>query len=190
MASRTDADRSALIRKLNDLIELDHDAIVAYRAAIERLESEVYRRRLAQFCEDHERHTQQLGARVEKLGGRPAKGPDAMRLLTKGKVLFADLVGNDHAILFAMRTNEEVTNRRYELAIAMDNLDAVTMRLLKRNLSDERRHRRWLVARLDRKPTSRRRASTGTTAKAKTKASTKRRATSSTRSAASKRTSR
>lgn len=137
-----------LIRKLNDLIELDFDAIEAYTAAVARLKNPDYRYQLEAFCGDHERHTRNLSVLVRRMGGEPAKGPDAMRLLTKGKVVIGALVG-DYAILLAMRANEEVTNKRYEVALAADgNLDAETRSTLESNLADERRHREWIAQQL------------------------------------------
>lgn len=134
-----------IIEKLNDLIELDFDAIEAYRAAIERLGNPAYKQRLEEFCKDHERHTQNLAALVMKHGGKASRGPDVKRFLTKGKVVIADLVGDDHAILLAMRANEEVTNKRYELALNVNtDMDAETRSTLEANLGDERRHREWI----------------------------------------------
>ncbi len=141
------ADNDKVINKLNDLIELDFDAIEAYQAAIERLESPEYKRTLGEFLADHERHTRNLRDLVIKLGGKPSDGPDFKRYLTKGKVVLADLVGQDRAILLAMRVNEEVTNKRYELALASDGgMDAQTRQTVEANLADERRHREWIQA--------------------------------------------
>lgn len=139
-----------VIKKLNDLIELDFDAIEAYEAAIERLESPEYRSKLNEYCEDHRRHTRDLTAQVTRLGGSPETGPGAMRLLTKGKVVIADIVAGDHAILTAMRANEEVTNKRYEMALEADGMDPETRAVVAANLEDERRHRAWISAQLDR----------------------------------------
>lgn len=154
-----------VIRKLNDLIELDFDAIEAYQAAIERLQSPTYRRKLKEFMTDHQRHTRKLSARVEEFGGAPARGPDLMRYLTKGQVLFAKLIAGDRAILMAMRVNEEVTNRRYELALAVNGMDAETRRLVEENLDDERRHREWISAQLERRRASPRVARTPASAR-------------------------
>ncbi|MGE5616002.1 MAG: PA2169 family four-helix-bundle protein [Bacillota bacterium] len=139
-----------IIDKLNDLIELDFDAIEAYQAAIERLKNPSYKSRLAEFCKDHERHTKNLAELVAKLGGEPSRGPDVKRFLTKGKVVIADIVGDDHAILMAMRANEEVTNKRYELALnANTDMDAQTRSTIEANLGDERRHREWISEHLN-----------------------------------------
>lgn len=138
----------SVTRKLNDLIELDYDAIEAYQAAIDRLKSQEFKDRLTAFCADHERHTTNLGLLVAAHGGTPAKGPDLMRILTKGKVVIADLIGDDYAILLAMRANEEVTNKRYEIALEVDGMDPETRKQVEENLADERRHRDWIEAQL------------------------------------------
>lgn len=141
------------IRKLNHLLELDYDAVEAYEAAIAGLTDPKNQKALAVYCGDHRRHTQVLSELVIALGGKPARGPDWRRVLTVGKVQLAKLVGGDRAILIAMRINEEVTNRRYELAIAMGGMDATTLKAVRANLADERRHRLWISRRLKGQPT-------------------------------------
>ncbi|MCC2656891.1 MAG: ferritin-like protein [Panacagrimonas sp.] len=137
-----------VIKALNELIELDHDAIEAYRAAIDRLESPDFKSALTAYCADHERHTRNLSDVVRRLGGTPASGPDMKKFLTKGKVVLADLVGGDHAILTAMRMNEEVTNKAYEAALNVD-MDPEARAVVASNLEDERRHRAWIQSQLD-----------------------------------------
>lgn len=141
---------SKTTKLLNELIALDFDAIEAYEAAIARIESPIYKSTLATFCGDHERHTQSLAVQVSRMGDTPASGPDLKKFLTKGKVVVADMIGSDHAILVAMRVNEEVTNKAYEAALKADDLDVMTRGLLEANLADERRHRAWLVEEIER----------------------------------------
>jgi uncharacterized protein (TIGR02284 family) len=136
-----------LDRLLNALIELDYDAIEAYRAAITRLQGSEDRQQLATFMADHERHTRELAPLVSALGKEPAKGADVLQWLTKGKVIIASLVG-DKAILMAMKTNEDDTNVAYERAIARTDLPSDVRVVIERNLSDERRHRAYIEARL------------------------------------------
>lgn len=135
-----------LIKELNDLIALDYDAIDAYQAAIDRLEDPTAASQLRTFMADHERHTVELGACVSQLGGDPARKGDLKRILTKGKVVLAGLVG-DRRIMEAMRSNEDDTNRQYEKALQIEGLarHSQVQALLERNLSDERRHRAWIV---------------------------------------------
>ena len=128
---------------LNQLIALDYDAIAAYEAAIDRLDDERFRRQLAEFKRDHERHINYLSDQVRELGGEPAAGPDAKQILTKGKVVLADLAG-DKAILKAMESNEEQTNAAYEKAVMQLKGDVATQNAVQENLEDERRHRAWL----------------------------------------------
>lgn len=140
-------DKDEVISNLNDLIELDYDAIEAYQAAINRLESTQYKTSLREFMGDHKRHIKELSSLVSGEGGTPAKEADAKKFLTKGKVILANLAGDD-AILKAMKANEEVTNITYEKAVEKgypDNIQTV----LKKALADERRHKEWLVKTLE-----------------------------------------
>lgn len=139
---------SNFIQMLNDLIELDYDAIEAYTAAINRLEDASSREYFAQFRSDHERHTQELTQLVTDLGGTPSTGPSFKHYLTQGKVVLADLFG-DEAILGAMKTNEDDTNTAYERAVNHDKKPAIAHDVLKQGLADERRHRAWIENRID-----------------------------------------
>lgn len=134
-------------RLVCDLIELDYDALDAYRAAIDRLEDFMVQQQLRAFMADHERHVRELTAFVEGLGATaPSKG-DFKRVLTKGKVIIAQIVG-DRGILLAMKSNEDDTNQAYEQAVRRHDLTPELRELLQRNLSDERRHRAWIEDRL------------------------------------------
>jgi len=143
----TDMNSEDLIKKLNNLIELDYDAIAAYKAAIERLEDTQFKQQLAAFMEDHQNHITALSESVRLEGGNPADGGDLKQILTKGKVVVAEL-GGDDAILKAMKMNEDVTNKSYEEMV--DEPFQGTIKLIVQNgLADERRHRAWLNATLE-----------------------------------------
>jgi uncharacterized protein (TIGR02284 family) len=132
---------------LRDLIELDYDAIEAYKAAIERLKQQADRTQLGVFLEDHRRHVADLSAYLRQLGVEPPVSGDIKRVLTKGKVVVLGLMG-DKAIFEAMKSNEDDTNRAYERAVGADGLTADLRSALDRNLADERRHRAWFEARI------------------------------------------
>lgn len=145
MATVTDS--KEIIADLSDVIPLDYDAIAAYQSAIERLDDASYKAKLTEFLADHERHVEELGEAVRREGGHPPTEGDAKKRLTKGKVILADLFG-DEAILKAMRANEEVTNTKYEEAVETgyaENIQAI----LRQGLADERRHKDWLVSILE-----------------------------------------
>lgn len=143
----TATDSKELISDLGDLIELDYDAIAAYKAAIERLDNAAYKAKLTEFLGDHERHVVELGKAVREQGGTPPTEGDAMKIMTKGKVVIADLFG-DEAILKAMRANEEVTNKKYEEAVEEGYPEPIQA-LVRKGLADERRHKGWLETTLE-----------------------------------------
>lgn len=128
---------------LCDLIELDYDAIDAYQAAVERLEDFLTQQQLRAFLADHERHVRELTAHVTSAGATAPTGGDLKRVLTRGKVVIGQLVG-DRGILMAMKSNEDHTNHGYEQALRRHDLSTDQRELLQRNLSDERRHRAWI----------------------------------------------
>ena len=134
---------------LEDLIQLDYDAAVAYQAAIDRLENAEWAAILASFREDHLRHTAELGEALRIMGFIPPSGGDMKSMLTQGKVVMGGLMG-DQAILRAMRTNEADTNTAYERAVQFPNLDLPLREILEAGLADERRHCAWILTQLDR----------------------------------------
>lgn len=140
--------QKGLADALNQLLELDFDAIAAYRTAIERLKDERDGQQLAAFRADHERHTRELTQLLERLGHVPSSGPDLKQILTKGKVVLGSFVG-DAALLLAMRTNEDDTNRAYERIVARQDVSKEMRDILERNLQDERRHRAWIQQRVE-----------------------------------------
>ncbi|WP_295888124.1 ferritin-like domain-containing protein [uncultured Thiohalocapsa sp.] len=124
-----------------------HDAIAAYEAAIERIDDGQSKERLAEFMADHQKHTENLGEHLSGMGEEvPTKG-DVKGMLTKGKVVMADLMG-DKAILQAMKTNEDDTNSAYEQAMNHNDSPAELQTVLRSNLEDERRHREWMEQRI------------------------------------------
>ena len=138
---------------LRHLVALDYDAISAYQAAVDRLESSKYRRALREFMTDHWRHIQELTPLVQELGGDAPTHADAKVILTKGKVLIGQIAG-DRGILSAMRSNEDDTNLAYENACARIDVPVNIREILQRGLLDERRHKAWIERTLDRNQTT------------------------------------
>ena len=136
-----------LIRQLNSLIALDYDAIEAYEAAIARLNELNDKAQLTRFLGDHQRHIVDLVPLVREFGGEPTTKADFKKVLTKGKVVLGGLAG-DHAVLEAMKSNEESTTKTYRSAIE-DHVFPDHMRaVLERNFDDEQRHLSWIEQRL------------------------------------------
>lgn len=139
---------NTLSERLSNLIKLDYDAIDAYREAIDRIDDAESKQELAKFMADHQRHTEELSAHLKTMGETPPTEGDAKSMLTKGKVMFADIAG-DKALLKAMKTNEDDTNTAYERAVEQADSPAELKTLLERNLADERRHREWIETRAE-----------------------------------------
>ncbi|MDQ2078513.1 DUF2383 domain-containing protein [Marinimicrobium sp. ABcell2] len=145
MSTATQSD--VMIKSLNNVIQMDFDAIAAYRAAIERVETIEYKAKLLEFLVDHERHVAELSEVVRAEGGTPPDRGDFRQFLTKGQVVIANL-GGDITILKAMRMNEDQTNKKYEHASIEDFPEHIHTLLLN-GLADERRHRAWIRATLE-----------------------------------------
>jgi rubrerythrin len=131
---------------IRELLELEYDAMDAYQAAIERLESLAYRDKLNEFLNDHEQHVRELKALATSQDLLLPEGPDIKRILTKGKVILASPAG-DGAILSAMKTNEDDTVTAYERASKHKDMPRSALPLLRRALADEQRHQAWMEQR-------------------------------------------
>ncbi|MBA2654724.1 MAG: DUF892 family protein [Gammaproteobacteria bacterium] len=128
---------------LYQLCELDYDAVEAYQAAINRLDREDYKGKLNEFKADHERHIREIRSLLSKHQADAPDSPSAKHLVTQGKVVLANLFGDD-AILKAMLSNEVDTNTAYErLNTRADEWDDAK-EILMQGLSDERRHKAWI----------------------------------------------
>lgn len=149
MATMVGKDKD-LVKLLSDLIELDYDAIEAYNAAIERLDDTTDKEQLRRFLDDHERHVSELTVLVRGMGADAPQKGDIKAILTKGRVVIGGLMG-DKSILQAMKSNEDDTNLAYERAAARNDLTADLRKVIEKNLGDERRHRAWIVTRLEKK---------------------------------------
>lgn len=148
MASKigTEEDATTLIR---NLIHLDHDAVDAYAAAIDRLEAAGRKQQLREFKADHERHIEALGRIGTARGIEVPKGGDIKRFLTQGKVAIGELMG-DKGILRAMQSNEEDTTTAYDRAAERDDLDAELRAAIDAAQADEHRHKAWIETELRR----------------------------------------
>lgn len=138
-----------IVDALNDLIELDHNAIGGYDSAIKGLESQPdIRKTFETFRADHERHVQELSPFVTQYGGKPAKRPGAMGLLQKGWTEMSKLGGAD-AIVSAMVSNEETAVNTYEAGVTKAFPPEI-LRIVERGVADERRHLSYCQARYER----------------------------------------
>lgn len=131
--------RKAAIEVMNDLIQLDYDAVLAYKQAIEKIDDPLVRADLIAFQADHQRHITDLSQAVRSIGGEPeGTGRDLKGVLLEGLTALRSVTGTGGA-LRAMRMNEKLTNRSYERAMEA-TLPGTAREVVIRNREDERRH--------------------------------------------------
>ncbi len=134
-----------VIEGLNDLLQLDHDAIGAYEIAIEHLEDRDHAAMIEGFRGDHERHVRALNELIVWLGGAPANEPHATAPLKQAIQRIA-AKGGDQAILAAWRANELQVRTKYDrYAQKAIHWPRDAKRLVDENALDEERHYDWIV---------------------------------------------
>ena len=131
---------------IQNFLILEHDAIAAYTATIERLEDPAHKARIAEFRGDHERHVRELTELASKRGASIPTEGDMKEMLTTGKVKIAELMGGDSALLQAMSSNEKDTISAYESGSKNTVIPAEDRPVFERGLADERRHKSYIDA--------------------------------------------
>jgi hypothetical protein len=137
-----------VIALLNRLIQIDHAAIEGYKAAKTRLAPSVDRAELGAFLADHRRHVDALTNVVRNLGGEPVGHGDLRHGRGCGRRDLRGLI-EEGMLIEAMRTNEAEATACYENAASQPGIPVDVVAVLKQNLTDERRHLAWMVARLE-----------------------------------------
>ncbi|WP_292289565.1 ferritin-like domain-containing protein [Marivita sp.] len=128
---------------LGNLLKLEHDAIAAYEATIERLDDAESKAQIESFRQDHNKHVAELESHAAKHGVDVPKEGDMKQYLTTGKVALAELAG-DQTILKAMKTNEDDTVQAYEQALSNSLSEGELRATFEKALADEKRHRSWM----------------------------------------------
>lgn len=137
----TGSDLKTLIQ---NFLVLEHDAIAAYAATIERLEDPAHRAKITEFRGDHERHVRELTDMAAKHGVAVPTEGDMKEMLTTGKVKIAGLMGGDSAVLQAMSSNENDTISAYESGSRNPAIPVEDRPIFERGLADERRHKSYM----------------------------------------------
>ncbi len=128
---------------IKELLELEYDALEAYKSAINRLKSENYKLTFEEYQKDHEYHITEISNYLSKYLQDIPKTPSAKQWLTKGKVVLANLMG-DTEIIKAMISNESDTNKAYENVLQRQDKWLEIEPFLKAAYSDEKRHKTGL----------------------------------------------
>ncbi|WP_437667075.1 DUF2383 domain-containing protein [Sorangium sp. So ce1182] len=129
------------VSKLNDLIQLDADAVLAYQQALDACEVSEIRRKLKGFQDDHQQHINDLAELVRAGGEEPRIKRDLKGFLIEGFTAIASR--GDRSALLSMLGNEELSNHMYEAALKADLPDEARA-VVERNRRDEARHLAWI----------------------------------------------
>jgi rubrerythrin len=143
---RTDA---ALTAELNDLLQLDHDAVQAYSVAIAAVRLPHLRSMLERFREDHERHIEELVALIRARGGLPVQLPHIPTGFFKLAVQKVGALGSDREILLAFKANERQVRDKYRRHADAPH-DPAVAGMLRRAALDEAEHYAWAESELER----------------------------------------
>ena len=129
---------------LNDLLQLDHDAVGAYEIAMEKLKDRDHAAQIAGFLRDHERHIRELNELISELGGQPKNHPHLTGPFKLALQSLAGLAG-DRGLLTAFRHNELQVRAKYDTYAAKANFWPNNIkRTIDRAALDEERHYRWV----------------------------------------------
>ncbi|MEX0797941.1 MAG: demethoxyubiquinone hydroxylase family protein [Bacteriovoracaceae bacterium] len=129
-----------IIKKLEDLHQLDFDAVKAYEEAIERIKNPTIKNKLTEYKNDHLNHLQNLEELIVSKGGeKPDRKKDIKGYLIEGMTLIRSSMGDEQA-LKAMRQNEEITNKKYADALKELSSEPEVSKVLNHNYEDERKH--------------------------------------------------
>jgi rubrerythrin len=137
-----------LLAELNDLLQLDYDAVQAYTVAIERLKDADNRNTLASYREDHERHIRELSQLIRSRGGDPINLPHLPTGVFKLAVQGAGAAGGDKGLLLAFKSNERQVRDKYRRAANRAH-DPEVSAIIRRAADDEQRHYSWALERLE-----------------------------------------
>ncbi|MBI1912335.1 MAG: ferritin-like domain-containing protein [Deltaproteobacteria bacterium] len=137
-----------ILKELKSLCQLDIDAVHAYNESLRHIDAPDVKKQIESFRGDHERHINELSESIRKLGDEPPKFSKDFR----GYVLDAftkvrSLTGIEGA-LKALRSGENMTNKRYGEARNID-FPALTKELIEKNFRDEQRHLKYIEQAID-----------------------------------------
>lgn len=146
MRSADNREDTATIAKLNDLLQLDHDAVEAYTIAINMVRDDRYRETLAAYRADHKRHIEELTELVRGYGGLPTEMPHPTGVLKLAVQTLGAAAGDD-ALLLAFKAVEGQARDKYARA-SQDALPPHVAAVIARAHADEDTHYQWVEQQL------------------------------------------
>jgi bacterioferritin len=128
-----------VVRELNAYLKGEHMAVKAYGHYIERIKDEKMKQELMDIQSDHRQHADKVADRIRQLGGKPAKGPGMMGMMSEVKNL---LKKNSDDTQFILKDAGKGEYRGIKMAgeIVKGDLDPESLNLVKSLLEEDRSH--------------------------------------------------
>jgi rubrerythrin len=152
MTAPTESSRTldpAALAELNDLLQLDRDAVDAYTVAITALANVGRRETVLRFRADHQRHIADLTRLIGRYGGTPAPTPHASGAFKLAMQKLGNL-GTDREVMLAFKANEAQACEKYTRAATHAATWPDDVRdMISTAADDEARHYEWAEDQLD-----------------------------------------
>lgn len=146
---RLGTDDATLVADLNDLLQLDHDAIGAYQIAFDSLDNPLHREQIRRFRADHERHIAELVPLIRAHGGTPLELSHVSTGVLKLGAQQAGRLGGDAGVLLSFKANERQVRDKYRRAAERWTGDPEVADVIRRAADDEQRHYTWALETLE-----------------------------------------
>lgn len=130
-------------KALQELLELEYEAVEIYETAINHIEDINYKQGLVDAKNDHDKHITELSKILSDKEIEVPKGPGGTQWITIGKLAIANLIG-DKTILKTMVQAEEDTNTAYKRMNERLDKFKEAEKFLSLGLKDEIKHITWL----------------------------------------------
>lgn len=145
------ADSAALIADLNDLIQLDRDAVETYTVALNSVNDPALRTTLVTFRADHQRRAEALAEAVRSRGAMAIElphitGPFKMAIQAMGGVL-GRVMQRDANVLLALRVVEGQVREKYA-RYGAKSWPVDIAPLVKEGAAVEGQHYAWVIEQL------------------------------------------
>ena len=128
------------IEAMKELLELEYDALEAYKVAVSKIGKEECKKKLEVFLKDHENHITKLKEYLKKYATEIPTGPCSKQWLTKGKVFLGNLIG-DRKIIEAILSNEHDMSVAYENVTQRTDKWSEIISFLDKAYEDEKKHK-------------------------------------------------
>lgn len=128
-----------IVKELKSLCQLDIDAVHAYNQALDKIDLADVKLQIERFRGDHERHITDLSELIRTFNEEPpAFSRDFKGFILDAFTKIRSISGTEGA-LKALKSGEDITNRRYGDARNMDFPPRIR-EIIEANYRDEQRH--------------------------------------------------